>query len=114
MTLNYNPSLAEVKVNPHTKNQGHSSNGHERADRQTHRRKDGSNSITSIADAGGNDSSLTYTGACYPSWLAPSVLLHSVHPCSGRNSSVVVVVSVVVSGADNVVVGTGIHFGHLP
>ena len=27
ITLTYNPSLAKVKVNPHTKNQGHRSNG---------------------------------------------------------------------------------------
>ena len=55
-TLTYNPSPAKVKVNLHTKNQGHRSNGlavRVVTDRQTHRRKDGPDSMTSISDAGG-------------------------------------------------------------
>ncbi len=57
-TLTYNTSLAKVKVNPHTKNQGHRSNGsgvRVLTHTHTHRRKDGSESITSTADAGGKE-----------------------------------------------------------
>ena len=61
-TLTYNPSLAKVKVNSHTKNQGHRSNGsavrvltHRQSERQMERWKDGSDSITSTADAGGKN-----------------------------------------------------------
>ncbi len=57
-TLIYNPSLGKVKVNSHTKNQGHRSNGssvrahtHRHIDTQKH----GSDSMTSTADAGGNE-----------------------------------------------------------
>ena len=43
-TLIYNPSLAKVKVDPHTKNQGRRSNGSDRrarTDKQTHRQTNG-------------------------------------------------------------------------
>ncbi len=41
-TLTYNPSLAKVRVNPHTKNPGHSSNGSAvRVLTHTHTQKDG-------------------------------------------------------------------------
>ncbi len=61
-TLTYNPNLAKVKVNYHTKNQGRRSLGsavrvftHTDTDTQTHTQKDGSNSMTSTADAGGKN-----------------------------------------------------------
>ncbi len=52
MTLTYNPDLGKVKVNSHTKNQGRES---AHTDTQTDRQKHGSDSMTSTADAGGND-----------------------------------------------------------
>ncbi len=57
-TLTYNPSLAKVKVNSYTKNQGRRSNGSAvrvLTDRQTDTQKHGSDSMTSTADAGGNN-----------------------------------------------------------
>ena len=57
MTLTYNPNLDKLKVKSHTTNQGHRSNGS--AMRVlTHRQKDRSDSMTSTADVGGNDSHL--------------------------------------------------------
>ena len=43
-TLTYNPSLAKVRVDPHTKNHGHRSNGSDRrarTDKQAHRQTNG-------------------------------------------------------------------------
>ncbi len=56
MTLTYNPNLAKVKVDPHTKNQGRRSNGSavrgrtdKRTDGQTDRRTDTTKYIISLA-----------------------------------------------------------------
>ena len=56
MTLTYNHSLGKVKVNSHIKNQGHRSNSLDvrvLTHRRTHTQKDGPDSMTLTADAGG-------------------------------------------------------------
>ena len=56
MTLTYKPNIAKVNVNFHTKNQGRRSNGLAvRVLTHTHTHTDGSYSMTSTADAGGNN-----------------------------------------------------------
>ncbi len=50
----YNPRLAKVNVNCHTKNQNHKSNGLA-LKVFTHKHKDNSDYVTSTTDAGGNE-----------------------------------------------------------
>ncbi len=78
-TLIYNPTLAKVKVNSHMESQGHSSN--DSAVRVvTHRdtQKHSSNSMTSTADAGGNNWALCLVPS---EWYAYDVTTCNITVC---------------------------------
>ena len=78
--MTYNPSLAKVKVNYHTKNKGHRSNGSAvrlLTHTHTHTQKHGFDSITSTADAGGNEYRKSL-GLIDPKGGAPILSCHDV------------------------------------
>ena len=97
--LTYTPNLAKVKVNYHTENEGRGSHGsavrvftHRHTDTHTDTQKDGSDSMTSAADAGGNknDGLLTcevtniwgawYVNPKFLIWNSPPQQLHPADP----------------------------------